>query len=213
MYTNSFQKPDSKFLTKKSHNLISLINSCVEIVNKHDISMPSLNESHHAYDLFNFLSSYATKNRYQNLNKLTNAYKEYDNHPIHEWFNISSDYLRRNEKNEKIEIELLKHYDKFPHTAGYTHYLDFDNHPLLSVDLLMYQFVVKRAKHFILNDLIQTLKPIYRMLDKISLACNNNPDSDLNCPVKLPYFGELFQFFYADLEQFKRVKKWTNRYG
>ncbi len=213
MYTNNFQKPEVSFLKDKSHNLIKLFNSCAEIVKKYDIPIKPLDNKHQAYDLFYFLSSYATKTRYQNLDKLTNKYEKYDKHPIHSWTNISESYLRKYVKSEKIESELLKHYNKYPNATGFTYYLDFSGHPLLSVDLLMYQYIIKKSKPYILNDLIQTLRPIYRMLDKISLNCNNGPDSDLNGPVRFPYYGELFPFFYADLNLFKRVKSWINRYS
>lgn len=213
MYTNDFQKPDAKFLEKKGHNLIKLFNSCAEIGCKYDIPISPLDKEHKAYDLFDFLSSYAKKTRYQNLNKLTNKYEEYDKHPIHSWADISGSYLRKYVKNDKIESELLRHYNKYPYATGFTHYLDFNGHPLMYPDLLMYQYIVQRSKPYILNDLIQTLKPIYRMLNKISLDCNNGPNADLNSLVKLPYYGELFPFFYADLQLFKRTKNWINRYS
>lgn len=213
MYTNNFQKPNNNFLKDKSHNLIKLFNSCAEVVKKYDISIAPLDEKNQSYDLFSFLSSYATKTRYQNLDKLTNRFEKYDDHPIHAWTNISENYLRKYVKNEKIELELLRHYNKYPNATGFTYYLDFNGHPLMQVDMLMYQYIIKKARPYILNDLIQTLRPIFRMLDKISLDCNNGPNSDLNGPVRLPYYSELFLFFYADLELFKRVKNWVNRYS
>lgn len=213
MYTNNFQKPDAKFLEKKGHNLIKLFNSCAEIGSKYNTPIALLDTEHQAYELFNFLSSYANKTRYQNLNKLTNKYERYDKHPIHSWAEISEAYLREYVKGEKIESELLKHYNKYPNAAGFTYYLDFSGQPLMQLDLLMYQYIVQRSKPYIMNDLIQTLKPIYRMLDKISIDCNNGPNTDLNSLVKLPYYGELFPFFYADLKLFKRTKTWINRYS
>lgn len=213
MYTNNFQKPNAKFLENKGHNLIKLFNSCAEIGSKYEIQISPLDIEHQAYELFNFLSSYANKTRYQNLNKLTNKYEKYDKHPIQSWAEISENYLRKHVKNERIESELLRHYNKYPYAIGFTNYLDFSGHPLMQIDLLMFQYIVQRSKPYILNDLIQTLKPIYNILDKISFDCNNGPNADLSSLVKLPYYGELFPFFYADLQLLKRTKNWINRYS
>ncbi|MCK4115381.1 hypothetical protein [Acinetobacter radioresistens] len=212
MYTHNFQKPNEKFLTQKSHNILKLFNECAEVTSKYNITIMPLDNNPLAYELFNFISSYATKNRYQNLNKLTNKYDKYDKHPIHAWFEISKNYLSQNFSGEKINRELLKYYNKYPHAIGFSPYLDFHGHPLLYPDLLMCQYVVKKSKPYIINDLIQTLKPIYTMLDQISFDCNNGPNADPSGPVKLPYFGELFPIFYSDIDQYKRLKKWVDRY-
>lgn len=213
MYSNNSKKPTKNLLTHSGHNLVKLFDQCAQMAKKYDQSIPALDENNPAFALINFLSSYATKNRYQNLNKLTNTYEQYDRHPIHEWVIISENYLRLAIKYEKIEADLLKYYAKHCAVPSYTYFLDFDGHPLLNVDLRKYQFIVKRAKPYILNNLIQTLRPIYMLLDKISLDLNNGENANLDGPVELPYFGELFPFFYADLNLFKRVKKWVDRYN
>lgn len=212
MYSNNFKKPTEKLLKEPGHNLIRLFNQFTEVSKKYDISIPPLDTTNPAYNLIKFISAYATKNRYQNLDKLTNKHDDYDRHPIHEWLKISESYLRSSTKIEKIETDLLKYYNKYNHPTIYTNYLDFDGHPLLYVDLLQYRFIVNKAKPYILNCLIQTLKPIYIMLDNISMECNNGENTDLIGPVKIPYYGELFPIFYADLDLFKRVKKWVGRY-
>jgi len=212
MYSNNFQKPTEKLLKEPGHNLIKLFNQFADAAKKYEIFIPPLDINNRAYNLIKFISAYATKNRYQNLNKLTSKYDDYDKHPIHEWLLISEFYLKSSIKIEKIEKDLLKYYAKHHYLTYYTNYLNFDGSPLLGVDLLHYRFTVNKAKPYILNCLIQTLRPIFMMLDRISLECNNGSNADLNGPVKIPYYGELFPIFYADLYIFKRVKKWVGRY-
>jgi hypothetical protein len=212
MYSNNFRKPNYKYLTSKNHNLITSFNDCADVFNKHGAEIPHLDETHQAQELFNFLSTYAEKTRYQNLNKLTNSNKTDPIHPIHAWVEISESYLRKYIKNEKINAELLKHYSKYPMATGFTYHLDFNGSPLLAIDLLMYQYIIKKSRPYIINDLIQTLKPIHQMLNKISLETNNDPNADLNGAVPFPYYGDLFPFFFADIELFKRVKNWIHRY-
>lgn len=156
MYTHDFQKPNEKFLTQKSHNILKLFNECAELTSKYKIAVEPLENNLLALELFDFISSYASKNRYQNLNKLTNKYEKYDKHPIHAWFDISHNYLSEKFSSDKIHRELLKYYSKYPHAIGFSHYLDFYGQPLLYLDLLMCQYVVKKAKPYIIDNLIQT---------------------------------------------------------
>lgn len=212
MYSNNFQKPNHSFLTSRNHNLITSFNDCADAFKKHGAEISHINEIHHAQELFNFLSTYADKTRYQNLNKLTNSKKTDLTHPIHSWMRLSESYLRKYVNHGKINTELLKHYSKYPLVDGFAYHLDFNGSPLLNIDLLMYQYIIKKSRPYIINDLIQTLKPIYQMLDEISLKANNGSNVDLKGAVPFPYYGELFPFFYADIELFKRVKNWINRY-
>ena len=212
MYSNNFEKPTEKLLRGLGHNLVNLLDYCTDLCSKYEINIPEGTRDSLNLELISFLSRYATSNRYQNLNKLTSQTKQKDKHPIHEWALISEDFLRKNIKPRIIEKELLNLYGKLRY-VGYTNYLDFNGHPLLSVDLLQYQYVARKAKPYMIYNLIQTLRPIYRMLDKISLECNNGPNADLNGPVQLPYYGELFPFFFVQLDQLKRTKKWVNRYN
>lgn len=213
MYSNNFQKPDYKFLTSKNHNLITSFNDCADVFKKYGAEISHIDETHQAQELFNFLSTYAEKTRYQNLNKLTNSKKTDPIHPIHSWMNLSENYLRKYVKNEKINTELLKHYSRYPSATGYTYHLDFNGFPLLAVDLIMYQYIIKKSRPYILNDLIQTLKPIYQILNRISLEANNGVNADFSGKVPLPYYGDLFPFFYADIKSFKKVKNWIHRYS
>lgn len=213
MYSNNFQKPDFKYLKSKNHNLITSFNDCSDVFKKHGVDISHINETHQAFELFNFLSTYAEKTRYQNLNKLTNSKAANQIHPMHSWMNLSEDYLRKYIKNEKINTELLKHYSKYPLVSGVTHYLDFNGAPLLAIDLLMYQYIIKKSRPYVLNDLIQTLKPIHQALNIISLEANNGPNADFSSKVPIPYYGDLFPFFYADIEAFKKVKNWIHRYN
>lgn len=214
MYQNNFVKPSEQFLKGPGHNLVKLYKQSIDLVNKYEISSEEFNENDLEYKLINFLSNYATTNRYINLNNLTNANFKNHNHPIKDWLSLSEDFLKDSIKIETRERDLLKYYKKYEnYTLRPTNILDFDGHPLFGVDLLRYKFIVNKSKPFILFRLIQLLRPIYKMLDRISMDCNNGPNADFKGPVKLPYYGELFPFFYAQLEQFKKVKRWVGRYN
>lgn len=214
MYQNNYEKPPARLLTEPGHNLLKLLNANLSLLKKYDIKNSSFSDDMLEYDLINFLSKYATTNRYLNLNNLTNSNHNSHKHPIHEWVALSDDFLRDSIKYERLESELLKIYSKNEkYGVGYTNFLDFDGHPLLNVDIWKYQYIVNKSKPYIIYRLIQALKPIYRMLDKISFDSNNGPNADLEGLMKLPYYGELFPFFYTDLEKLKRVKKWVNRYS
>ncbi|KZA08803.1 hypothetical protein LV34_00957 [Acinetobacter baumannii] len=214
MYQNNYQKPSDKFLKEPGHNLLKLLKANLLLTSKYDINSGSFSEEILEYDLISFLSTYATTNRYLNLNNLTNANYNNHKHPIHEWVLLSERFLRESVKYEKIEKELIKIYSKNEkYGVGYTNLLDFNGHPLLTADIWQFQYIVNKSKPYILYRLIQTLKPIYRMLDKISFESNNGPNADLGGLMNLPYYGELFPFFYADLDTLKKVKKWVGRYN
>ena len=214
MYQNNFEKPSEQFLKGPGHNLIKLYIQSINLVQNYGIPPVEFNENKLEYKLIKFLSNYATTNRYINLNNLTNANYKNHNHPMKDWLSLSEQCVRESVKIEILEKELLKYYKKYEHYGlGPTNILDFDGHPLLGVDLLQYKFIVNKSKPYLLFRLIQLLKPIYRMLDRISMDCNNGSNADVDSSVKLPYYGELFPFFYAQLDQFKKVKNWVGRYN
>lgn len=214
MFQNNYIKPPEKLLKEPSHNLIKLFNANLALTSKYEINHKEFDSDSLEYELISFLSAYATTNRYLNLNNLTNANYNHHKHPIQEWVSLSEAFLRDSIKYEKIESDLIKLYKKKEvYGVGYTNFMDFDGNPLLNIDLWQYQYIVNKSKPYIIYRLIQTLKPIYRMLDVISLSCNNGENENMNEPVKLPYYGELFPFFFAQLEQFKKVKQWVNRYN
>lgn len=214
MYQNNYQKPSERLLKEPSHNLLKLLNANLKLTSKYNIDNGTFSDEVLEHDLISFLSTYATTNRYLNLNNLTNSNYKNHKHPIHEWVILSERFLRESIKYEKIESELLKIYSKNEkYGVGFTNLLDFDGHPLLAVDMWQYQYIVNKSKPFILYRLIQTLKPIYKMLDKISYESNNGANADLKGLMNLPYYGELFPLFYTDLDALKKVKKWVNRYN
>ena len=173
MYQNNFVKPSEQFLKGPSHNLVKLYSQSIDLVKKYGISSEDFSENKLEYKLINFLSNYATTNRYINLNNLTNANYKNHNHPIKDWLSLSEQFLRESIKSEILERNLLKYYKKYEHCGlGPTSFFDFDGHPLLGVDLLRYKFIVNKSKPYILFRLIQLLRPIYRMLDKIWLYHN-----------------------------------------
>lgn len=214
MYQNNYQKPPERLLKDPGHNLLKLLNANLQLLSKYKIDNRNFSDEILEYDLISFLSTYATTNRYLNLNNLTNSNYKSHKHPIHEWVILSEQFLRESVKYEKIESELLKVYSKNEkYGVGFTNLLDFNGHPLLAVDMWQYQYIVNKSKPYILYRLIQTLKPIYKMLDKISYESNNGANADLNGLMNLPYYGELFPLFYTDLDALKKVKKWVNRYN
>lgn len=216
MYTNDYNKVPENWLKNLSHDLIKLFDECNKITIKHNIKIESLgNTDEINYKIINHLSKYAKYNRYQNLDDLTDKFSKSkykkDLHPIHEWVLISKKITEQNISKNKYESGLSKFIEQYPH-HGYSYYLDFDGQALHTTDLFAYKFIVNKAKPLILFRLIQLLKPFYELLNQISLDCNNGPNSDLTGLVKLPYYGELFPFFYIQLNQLKRNKNWVDRY-
>jgi hypothetical protein len=216
MYCNQYKKVPIERLKDLNHDLVKLYDECNKVANKYNIQTEILDSSNEInYQLVNHLSKYAQYNRYQNLDDLTDKFSKgkfkKDIHPIHEWMLISKKIVDQHISKKKYDRDLTKIINQYPY-HGYSHYLDFDGQILHTTDLFTYKFIVNTAKPYALFKLIQLLKPFYKLLDKLSMDCNNGPEADLKGAVKLPYYGELFPFFYISLDQLKRTKKWVNRY-
>lgn len=213
MHRHNFQKPPKNYLKGFSHNLKDLYRTSVDNFRSNGFNIPDIS-SETTLQLFNFLNAYSNKNRFQNLDKLTNSYTTYDLHPIHEWFNISEIYFNIYENSKRNHAKHQKQISKYSFQNNlYTNFQDFQGAPLSYNKLIQYQIIIQNARCHIINDILTTLKPIYLALDNLSLETNNGEDADLTGQLKLPYFGELFPFFYAHKNQFKTTKNWVKRYN
>jgi hypothetical protein len=208
MLENSFNAPTVRELKSYGHDLESLFSSCVSIGQKHQIeSLESLPNDSVELEILQFLSEFAKKSRYYNLDALSSAPSSYQE-PLDRWGNILEHIF-------SVDIPQAKKQKRMSQAA--------EMHNLLSGSVQAVQHGMDGtllglddvfnlpAKHelavpYAMVRVFNILSPLLELASE--LGHKGFYDSPREIGPQCPVLSEFFVYFRGTAAQIRRKKRW-----
>lgn len=199
--------PFADSITNIRHDLVKAYNEFSK--NPCDPSKPSIqimNPKHPNYSLFKFLSNFADKNRYYNLNRILDKNNSLINQPIIKWYEICNDTISRHNVDFNKE-EFLSSISKY--TTGNSIFNDIKGSKIPNSQLRLQQEIITIAKPYIITQIIEALKPIFLIVKKLNYF-SNHKFHERNGNWALPHLSMIFSIF-NDFDTIEKNKFWFEK--
>lgn len=205
MLNNNLSAPTKKQLQSYGHNIIDLYDTCENIANTRDTSIPNrtqLNEINQ--ELLALLSDFARTTRYHNLDSLSSSHNGID--PLTHWgkiiFAILNQDVAQNQKQKilhKANI-VASAIDDISITLMH----GLDKQQLSTLEAFSLPDLHEQAVKFAVLRLINILTPIRNLISLVSLEAYS-----LGLPAPpFPQMQEFLTWLWDDRQYVLRKKKW-----
>lgn len=208
MLENSFNAPTVRELKSYGHDLESLFSSCVSIGQKHQIeSLEPLPNDSVELEILQFLSEFAKKSRYYNLDALSSAPSSYQD-PLDRWGNIL-------ERIFSVDIPQAKKQKRMSQAAEMHNLLSGSvqavQHGMDSTLLGLDDVFNLPAKHelavpYAMVRVFNILSPLLELASE--LGHKGFYDSPREIGPQCPVLSEFFVYFRGTAAQIRRKKRW-----
>ena len=208
MFENSYQSPDEKMIRSYGHDLMALYQEVKRISVSHDNSeLQELEDKSIRKNIFVFMNAFAAATgRYHNISNLETGNST---DPLEQWKCIIHQIKCENfseSMHSRIEAKVANRLipnlqiQDIVENTGYVNGV--------------YEYVlVSKANYYAVWNTLEMIKPLIIVLSTISHKAHRkeitNPSPDNNSP-HIPYYDEIFLFYYTDRESALRRKRWTD---
>jgi hypothetical protein len=210
MLENNFVSPTPKQLKRDyGHDILALHTSALSAREKH--GLPLYTPDTHVISVLSFLSNFAVRTRYYNLNTLSD--RAQTDGPLDEWADVASDLYKGSvsaRKSESQALKLMQQLDQMPGNTGWTYQLDRTGHPMTTFDVYWRAYKINAARPLAVWTIIQALSPMCAVFDAIGMATHAIDVSAGARAVSIPYLDEFFPFLLADRPTTLRRKRWLS---
>lgn len=198
-----------------SHDIYKLYIDCSSIFEKYIGTINTIIEDSNSieYKMVRILSDYALKNRYYNIDKITNSTE--NNDPLADWWNLVIMAIIDNDitikKRELIVQKAVLQCDAFGSNT-FTYAFDFNGNLMTLFDAYVNYGLSKISAPYQIWYLISILNPLYKiLLEMIDIIDNADKKSTSKYGSRedIPYMYEFYSFLYADKRTTLRRKKWN----
>lgn len=211
MLENNYRAPTDKELRKGfGHYLNTMYQHMVTLSTKYndaEIRLPDLDSDDHK--LLEFLSKFAAKSRYYNLDELG---KRTDSpSPLQEWWEIGSSVYEEYTAwhvRERQQRSIFQAMDTRGIHNGFTREMDFDGQLMTVFDVFYRQHVTKKSASLMIWRILELFRPVHDLLDQISHHAHENGIEERRGEFVIPHFSDFFYFFNADRDSARRRKRW-----
>ena len=208
MLENSFIAPTISELKTYGHDLESLHDSCVAIGQKHQVeSIKSFPGNSIELDILQFLSEFAKKSRYYNLDALSSAPSSY-REPLDRWGNILEHIFNSDIPESKKQKRMSQASEMHDLLSGSVQAIQ---HGMDGKLLDLEEVFNLPAKHelavpYSMVRLFNILSPLLELAGEIGhKGFYGSPrDAGPHCPV----LSEFFVYFGGSSAQIRRKKRW-----
>lgn len=205
---NSFRAPTVRELKAYGHDLESLHSSCVEIGQKHQLKfIESFSNNSIELEVLQFLSEFAKKSRYYNLDALSSAPSAY-REPLDRWGDILEHIFNSDvphSKKQKRMSQAAEMHDLFSgNTRAIQHGMDGK---LLDLpDVFNLPAKHELAVPYAMVRLFNVLSPLLRVASELGQKGFYGSPREIGpqCPV----LREFFVYFGGTAAQIRRKKRW-----
>lgn len=159
--------------------------------------------------LLEFLSKFAAKSRYYNLNEL-NQKTELPS-PLEEWWRVADSIYEQytaSHLRDRRAMGLMQAMDMKGIPNGFTREMDFDGSLMTVFDVFYRQFVIEKSSPLAIWRILELFRPVYGLLDELSHKAHELEIKERKGQMIIPHFSDFFYFFHADRESAQRRKKW-----
>jgi len=213
MLKNNYRAPTDKNLKVSfGHFINTMYQHMVKLSAEHtngEVQLPD--EESDDYKLIEFLSKFAAKSRYYNLNELGKSTDLPS--PLQEWWEIASsvyEVYTPYHIREKRQRALLHAMDNRGIYNSFTREMDFDGQLMTVFDVYNRQLVIEKSAPLIIWRILELFRPIFNLLDAISHAAHGSSHEGRRGDLVIPHYSEFFYFFNADRKSARSNKRWLS---
>lgn len=211
MLKNEYRAPTDKELRKWfGHYLDKMYQHMVMLSATYtngEIQPPDADSNDHK--LIEFLSRFAAKSRYYNLDELG---KRTDSpSPLQEWWEIASSVYEEHTAwhvRDRQQRTIFQAMDAQGIHNGFTREMNFDGQLMTVFDILYRQHVTKKSANLMIWRILELFRPVHYLLDQISHDAHESGIEARRGDFVIPHFSDFFYFFNADRDSAQRRKKW-----
>ena len=208
--SNDLVFPSDAELRKLGHSISGLYSRCeAEGVKRTVTDGWPLPESHHA-KLLTVLTEFASGSRYHNLDQMVGGFQNRD--PLVRWFEMHIKFAEDCLPSRRIEATMARaqaHCDRIG-------LFGWEWGPLgrydLTVDVTYQHEVTRLTTGHLVWAIIQTIKPVYRVLDKLVWEIQQIEIAQ-GIEATVPDMTEFFPFGHTVREDALRRKRWTKLFA
>lgn len=210
---NNLKPLTNNELKSFSHDLVLLYEKCKDISKSNEYIEPELKLSFPdslEYTILEFLSAFAKKARYYNLDSLTGSTGA--TNPIHEWFKIQlkvANHYISYQKKEKINQEALLTCDQLGF-VGYQRSMDGEYR--FAADDIYLGNLFKESNGYCVWSFLKLISPFYYLLTNLCRGIQKIETSQRKKEPSTPYFNEFFPFLLCNIATARRRKSWIRGY-
>ncbi|HWW99803.1 hypothetical protein [Collimonas sp.] len=210
MRKNSFSPPSKEKIERPGHNLVRLYNDCEPIASAIGVTsfvVPAIGSLE--AQILNFLSEFAKKSRYYNLDSLASTPSGYGD-PLVAWDAILSQVLEfdvPSQKRYRHEAQAKAIHDLIENSI-YVQQHGMDGRLLSSENAFVLPAQHEIATPYAMVRVFAVIRPALSLLGEIARqACDYNLRTDRSAH-HVPYMNEFFQLFDGSPAEIRRKKRW-----
>ena len=208
MLENSFVAPTVSELKTHGHDLESLHNSCVAIGHKHQVeSIKSFPDGSIELEILKFLSEFAKKSRYYNLDALSSPPSSY-REPLDRWGNILEHIFNSDvpqSKKQKRMAQASEMHNLLSNSIQATQH-GMDGSLLDLPEVFNLPAKHELAVPYSMVKLFNLLSPLLELAGE--LGHKGFYDSPRDTGPQCPIISEFFVYFGGSSAQIRRKKRW-----
>jgi len=202
---NNGEFPNDKFVRKIGHNINKLYNKSMDIKQKYSFEFKYLNNFNNIhFNILDILSSFATKDRYENINILVNA--KQDNNPIALWFeNVDMALFEKHiskKKKEKIINNAENINNLISPFAIVRHSSENDSEINQVTEASLRTGIYEAVRPYRQLYTVQIIRFWTELLWKLQYKAQSLGNNEI------PYFSDMFGCFYNDDSYFRTRKNY-----
>ena len=208
MVMNAFAAPEKKELLGYGHDLVELYSSCAAVAlrqNSTPFELPIRGSIE--CEILEFLSEFAKRSRYYNLDALSSSPQGYGN-PLERWSKVLGDVLNADVPKGKIS-QALARIDAFSRAMeGYMHTIQhgMDGSRLTAEEVFRIPALQAMATPYAMVHVFRILTPLLETLAR--LGRRGFYDSPRTDGPRIPEFSEFFYAFGGSDAEIRRKKRW-----
>lgn len=200
--------PTNEQLKQVGHDLVVLYDKCTALAAARDLhSAEWFNANTVEHETLAFLSSFAKRSRYYNLDAVSGAKPATD--PLAEWVRLHERIARTYigyASRETLNERAIAFADRVG-ACGWERWINGQYIP--NVEAIYLHSLLTKANPYCVWTVLRLLKPFYKLLDVLCAQAHEiEVETGIDKPT-VPYATEFFPFFLASLENVKRRKNWT----
>ncbi len=204
--------PTNEQLKRIGHDLLALYDKCATLAVEQSLdSAQWFGIETVEHDTLAFLSGFAKRSRYYNLDAISGGRTATD--PLSQWARlhqrIAETYISYKFR-EKLNQKAFDFADRIG-AHGWERWID--GRYVTNVDAIYLHSLFKKANPYCVWTILRLLKPFYKLLDVLSDQVHKiEVEKGINEPT-VPYITEFFPFFLASLDSVRRRRNWTKIYS